>query len=532
MIKSNQIIVFLFLMLCASCASIKKHNAQVEASYSPEELKEDVDFTYKKFKKLHPNLYQYVSKPVLDQKFDSLKNSFTQPMNGEAFYKKLSPVVSEIRQGHISSGFPHKRLTKKERKANENMALDFYELDYKYLDDGLWISRTGKKDSALIGSRVLEIDKKPISMIYDRYKKTFSSDGYNTTFKNQYIALRFNSLYTKHKGRLDSVSLKLQHKDSIYTKWFKRYDKKAKDTINLAKADSLPIAKPQKLTRSEKQAKKLEFKQRKKQNYKYGYIKSRDYYNRNFKFLDSTGQVGYFQIRSWTRGVYKDFYEESFKKLDSAQAKYLIIDLRDNTGGRVAEIQEFYKYMVAKEFQFTEAAYTQTRLPYIQNFYGRNSSAFDIFLQSLAVPFLATHNLLKSKKKDGRLQFNYKFAKMTEPSPLNFKGKVYVLINGNSFSASAVLSTHLKATERAVFVGEETGGAYNGTVAGSYKLINLPNTGVGVRFGLMQIQTPQKWQDPDGYGIKPDVVLSQTSDDFLMNRDVELEWILEDIKTN
>jgi len=105
---------------------------------------------------------------------------------------------------------------------------------------------------------------------------------------------------------------------------------------------------------------------------------------------------------------------------------------------------------------------------------------------------------------------------------------MYVLINGNSFSAASLLSTHLKANERATFVGEETGGAYNGTVAGVYKIYELPTSKIKVRMGLMQIEAPQK-QSPDGYGIKPDVKLVPTVEDRKIDRDAELEWVLKDI---
>ncbi len=108
---------------------------------------------------------------------------------------------------------------------------------------------------------------------------------------------------------------------------------------------------------------------------------------------------------------------------------------------------------------------------------------------------------------------------------------MYVLINGNSFSASSLISTHLKATNRAVFVGEETGGAYNGCVAGVYKIYQLPSTKLKTRMGLMQIETPYK-QIPDGFGIKPDVEITHTIENIKTKIDPEIEWILKHINQN
>jgi len=103
-----------------------------------------------------------------------------------------------------------------------------------------------------------------------------------------------------------------------------------------------------------------------------------------------------------------------------------------------------------------------------------------------------------------------------------------VIINGNSFSASALLSTHLKANKRAVFVGEETGGAYNGCVAGIYRIYEMPTSKLKIRMGLMQVEASYK-QMPDGYGIMPDVEIIPTIEDRKQYIDPELNWIINDI---
>ena len=101
-----------------------------------------------------------------------------------------------------------------------------------------------------------------------------------------------------------------------------------------------------------------------------------------------------------------------------------------------------------------------------------------------------------------------------------------MLINGYSFSAPSLISTNLEATNRAVFVGEETGGAFNGCVAGLYKIYQLPESKLKIRMGLMQIETPFK-QAPDGYGVKPNIEI--------MNKETESEiedFILEILLTS
>lgn len=130
---------------------------------------------------------------------------------------------------------------------------------------------------------------------------------------------------------------------------------------------------------------------------------------------------------------------------------------------------------------------------------------------------------------DDVIYYRFKASKEHKPNPKNYKGKLYVLINGNSFSASSILSTQLKATNRATFVGQETGGAYNGTVAGIFKGYELPNSKVVMRIGMMQVETYYK-MEPDGYGVPADIEITPTRADREAQRDPELEWILNDIK--
>ena len=110
---------FLFLIIIgfAQCSTIKRDNAHLHQLISVNQLQKDVDYTHKKFQKLHPKLDYYISKESLDYKFDSLKNTINKPLTPLEFYKKLSPIVAEIKQGHSYVVPPTKEYSKKETKA-------------------------------------------------------------------------------------------------------------------------------------------------------------------------------------------------------------------------------------------------------------------------------------------------------------------------------------------------------------------------------------------------------------------------------
>lgn len=521
----KSLLFFCILLVLFSCKSVKTYNGQIAANHSVRGLKKDVDIAYGKLQKLHPRLYQYISKDKLDFKFDSLKKTITQPLSSKQFYEKIAPVIAEVKQGHITVSPPHNQFNNKEKKELLKKKFEFYQLDFEFLEDDLWIVNTNGIDSTLVGSKVIKIENDSVVKLINNYKKLFSSDGYNTTFKNRFIGLRFSGFYYKDKGFKDSITLTLSKSDSIFSRVFRRIPKDS--TLASTTVDSL---KKVKLSNDQKRVLKIKEKQKRKDNYKYGYEKSRDRYTRNLNFLGKDSTIAFIKIRSFGNGNYKVFYDESFAKIDSAKSKYLILDLRDNSGGRLAEVDKLYSYLIDEKYQFINKGETKTRQPFLKSMLSKGSPTGLKVAAVVMSPFIGVYNLFKSEKKEGKHYYSFPSVKVKKPSLNNFKGDIYVLINGNSYSASSILSTNLHATKRAVFVGEETGGAYNGTVAGLFKNVELPTSKVDMVFGLVQIEAPYK-TEPDGYGIKPDVEIMPTIEDRLNNRDPELEWVLEDIKS-
>lgn len=537
LLKSRTTLVQLFIALViTSCASVEKHNLNVTKQHSVESLHEDIDKVYEKLQRDHPHLYQFTSKEVLDFKFDSLKKAIDKPMDSRAFYKELSVVTKYVGQGHLSLSPPSIKLTKKERKAFNKTKFDIDNLDFEYLDEKLFIVNARGNDSVLINAEVLKIeDEKPQDLI-SNYKKIIASDGYNTTFHNRIVGARFMRYYTNDKGLFDSITLTLRNTDSTFVKVYNRVLKNDSTASknDALKSDALKSIdqKKVKLTKAERKAKKIESKAKKKHNQKYGYIVSRNEYTRNLNFVGKDSTVALLKIRGFSNGNYEAFYDESFKIMDSLKTETLIIDLRNNFGGSLNDIAYLYSYLTDKNFTMINPSEVHSRTPLLKSMMSSNTTpnlVKGVFV--LGAPIFAAIEVLKTEKKEGVLYYKLKPSKEQVPKPLNFKGEIYVLINGNSFSASAVLSAKLHGEERATFVGEETGGAYNGTVAGFSEYYELPNSKVQAKFGLMYIDATIKTMS-DGYGVKPDVEILPTYKDRLNNVDPELEWILENIAQN
>lgn len=501
------------LSLLISCQSIKQFNSELAQPIPVAKLHKDVDYSYKKLKQLHPKLYWYISKEKLDFKFDSLKKAIQTPMTGLAFYKELSQVTKSIGQGHLGITPSLEKKSKKEEKLLKKKGKSaFSQFDFEFIDNKLIIVKNRSRHDIKPNSEVVLINNENPTDLISTYKKRIASDGYNTTFYNHYLGKIFGSFYTLDKGKYqDSIQLvvKLDNKDSLF----------------VVKRDTFGTnTKEAKIKLSKK-----ELKEKANFNSKYGYNYDTKTFTRNLKFVEKDSTTAILTIKGFSNGNATAFYKEAFEKIAANKTENLIIDLRNNPGGRLYEIVDLYGYLVNEPYVFVDDYEVVSRTSKLHAEYFKGGGPVFKFFKILGAPFYYSIGFLKVRKENGKFISSTNFSKIKEPKPNNFKGKVYVLINGGSFSASSIISSNLKSTKRAFFVGEETGGAYNGTVAAQMPLVQLPNSKVNMRIGLALVSAQGK-TDVEGRGIFPDKEIIPTIEDRKNNVDPELKWVLEDIK--
>lgn len=500
--------VFLFFaVVLVSCASVKRNNKHRLTTISPEKLREDVDFAYKKLQQMHPQLNWYISKKELDFKFDSLKKTINKPLAPVQFYFKLQPVISKIREGHLALRIPGKKFNKKEIKTLKNKKGLFGRFEYHVEGDHLYIIQN--KDSIeniRPGTEILSINKVPVSNYLQKYRNLISSDGFNTTFYPYYLKDVFFNFYAVEKGILDSAKIETLYKgeEKVYT-----IRRESKSKTDLEKDKELKKRTPEKKLND--------------------YVASTDSYNRNFKFVDKDSSIAYIKVKSFSKTFSDKFYKESFEKIKNAKADYLIIDIRDNYGGSLYEINNLYSYLTPEPFILIKPSQLSSKNSPLKTNYFRKASPLQYALKTLVYPGYFFGQAFSSYKgKDGKAYYRMKAAKSTKPKKNAFQGKVFVLINGGSFSASSIIAAKLKNDKRVILVGEETGGANDGTVAGFYSYQTLPNSKIDLPIGLALVQPNITFTNTQK-GVIPDVEIKQNIEDILEQRDVQLDWVKKEI---
>jgi C-terminal processing protease CtpA/Prc len=509
------------ILFFASCSSIKNHNASLNNLIEVEDLKSDVDVIHKKMKDLHPKLYWYISEKELSTKFDSLKATISKPLTSFEFYKKTAPVVCAVREGHMQLIPKVKKYTKSELAALKKKGIaPLSQFEFELFNGKMYVVKNKSYDKSIkVGSEVVELNGKKTQEYLDDYNKLFTSDGFNTTFKYKVLPRIFKRYFTFENGIKDTINFNFKFKDS--TKLVSIY-RKIVDTTGTGKQ------KPKVLSETEKEIAITKAKALKVKNDVEGYDKETKEYRRNLRFIEKDSAVAIIKIRGFSEGDYDTFYEQSFKKIQDYKSKTLIIDLRFNTGGRLSEIDELYSYLSEKDYVFLQDSpvASKTSLFNIEYFKGPK---YWLPLKVAVAPIVYGFAYFKTHKKEDGNYYVSMFRKTSKIKDTAFKGKIYVLINGSSFSASSIISSNLQGSKRAFFVGEETGGAYNGTVAGQMPNEKIPNSDMKLHIGLIGC-IPFYNNGKEGRGIFPDKEIIPTLQDRIDGIDPELNWVINDVK--
>ena len=210
---------------------------------------------------------------------------------------------------------------------------------------------------------------------------------------------------------------------------------------------------------------------------------------------------GLLRIKSWDASLLRTQYHQRFKQeTDAAFRKFnetgithLVIDLRDNQGGDA----ENGIYLAA---------------------------------QLLSDPFTYVRSVdaVKEHADTGQVLDGRRDAMtgIKTPAEKIFSGKLFILTNGGSFSNSGIFCSLMKAQQRALIIGTETGGNSHYITGdfGAGGAVTLPNTGLVCDKTNFRIS----FGDPatfDGRGVIPDHIVPTTAADIISGRDPVLEFI-------
>lgn len=475
---------FILFILCyfgVSIASFSQNNASVfTKKYSPQQLKQDAEILKTVTLAMHPGIAIYKPKTYYENLFNTFIGSLKDSLTQKEFCLKSKLLIGELMCGHTNVSYSKAYLKAMDKNKNNFSPYIFLPAQNKVYV----LTNLNKKQDSTVkkGTEVLKINGFAVDSMLRYSRRFMTRDGYNETSQNHFIQLAFNSYYLSLFGRPDTF--KLEYKDGNAIK------KINYPAFKTQKIPSIPVWKNDDSLFT---------------NYKKAKIK--------FRFVDSLHKTMVMKISAFSTRKSKKAYRKIFKKLNNEKTENLVIDLRNNGGGSMRNAYRLLSYLI-------DTTETQTLKTTIKSYPLKKYTGGNMF-------FKLTRFAFKSFGKHAVLNDTDFYTFSIKPNTKNhYKNKVFVLINGGTFSASSLVSAYLKAENRAVFIGEETGGAIEGCNAGIMPNYELPNTKVRVRMPAFRVNN-NVFPKITGHGIMPDYPIEYSIKDILPPKDLELEQCLK-----
>jgi len=471
---------FLLLALMFSIVINAQRKTDVlQYKYAPQNIKEDLIVFKKVIMAMHPAVGLYYPPAHYTKMFDTAIEQVHDSISEKTFRILCKGLVEELHCGHTEV-----LGSKAYNKAIGKAKLNYSPYVFLPIQDKLYvIANLNKKQDSIIpkGVEVLSINSISSDSLIRHCKRFISTDGFNQTSKYHFVQLGFNNLYPALFGRPDSLTL--EYKDGRITK---------QHQYSAFKAKNIP---PIPLKKTEDSL----FKFRKKAGIRY-------------RKLNGTQQLFILKLDKFSHRAYQRQYKKIFRQLEKDHIRNLVLDLRNNGGGSLANAYKLLSYLI-------DSNYTQTLLTRIKKYpekkytKGNLSFKFTRYVFSL----IGKHS---TKHDTDIYTYTLKLAKK-----YHYSGNLFVFINGGSFSASCLTAAYLRGRQNTLFIGEESGGTIEGCNAGITPYYTLPNTKIRIRVPAFRLNFDVH-PDLSGRGIFPDYPIQYSFKDIVTRKDLELQKVL------
>lgn len=485
-------ILLLFLLLFIGLVVNGQKTSKVESkkNFVPKELHEDFLIFRKALETTYPSLYRFTDSLNITRYLDGQLRLLDQRMTELEFYKVIALSCARANDEHLIPT-PSKEYYQSLKNSNH-----YFPFSLKIIDRRLYVSKAFKTPNTIsIGTEILSINGRSSEEILNILLPTIPSDGYIQTFNIRHLEdysmtqneNLFDLNYPIFIGRQDSLNIEFIHPSN-------RSEKKILTVFGLNYS---------------------EYKE---------FYEERIEYKAPLEFKYLKNDIAYLRVSSFLKWHRNDFnqdfyslYDSIFKELNQKGTKDLILDLRNNEGGDGTG-EKLLTHLVTKpykHYEFIEEKFTG--YPSVVDYLENGKDLF--FIDSIVYRTnLGMYRLKKEYYNYNHLLYEQK------PNENNYRGRLYVLINGASGSMASVVSTFLKDNDRAVFIGEESGGTMEGNTSLAYARLVLPNTKIRVEIPLTK--TVHHVDFIKGRGVFPDYYITPKIEDILNGIDAELNFTL------
>lgn len=460
-----------------------------QAPLTNDQIHEDLKIFKSILTNNHPHLYEYTPKKKWNHLFAHFQQQADSLHTSTDLFKYIVKMSDYAKDGHLNILHP---------------PLDsvpaMFPLLLKIIDKEFY---TDTEDFDIpIGSKIISINNKSSSKILNALLPYAPSDGFNQTRKYRKIEKEFGILFYYEFGAKNT-----------YTVTYRTPDNKINTTSLVGQ--SIQNISARFIHRNSHFA-AYHKNQDKAQHFR-TYIHQQEPFVNYYPNHTAVLTVNSFGLAPQE---FKSKLITIFKDLKKKKTSSLIIDLRQNAGGYRVNAIHLYSFLAHAPFKQRIAEHVITQQLIHPEYIKHTLSDYTLFLKNY---------FRSSTPKNDSLILTVDVAeKMMQPARNKFKGKVYVLTSGKTFSAGAAFALNAKNDSQIVLVGEETGGGYY-LHTGQFPVVyELPHSKILIQMSLVGIQHfVNDTSIPHGSGISPDIKISLSPQDLRAGKDKQLDFILQ-----
>ncbi|MBO9562959.1 MAG: hypothetical protein J7621_09305 [Niastella sp.] len=441
-------------------------------------MQADFDSLQSALMEAHSGLYRYAEKPAIDQLFKNYRKRLEKPMSQQAFFTFLYQMLAELKDGHMRMDYGD--------AVTKDPALFPFRV---WMEENKMIvlSNDTKTDTTIKpGTEILTINGQKVSTLQQLIMTSLPGDGFITTGKRIKSQRSFSYYYWLLVDQSGAFTITARNtsgkpftiKLSGVTEK-ERLINRNSNPVNTAILPALAI-----------------------------FDGPKDNLFLDFIHHDS---IAVLRIKSFMGDRFTEEVDSIFTLIGKKQPKAMILDMRGNGGG-----EDMYGACLVAQFQSKPFRY------------------FDhIWIKKLVPSFAPWKNevpedtlmkMVTANPTGGYFVGPQLHPGVAEQAPARqpFDGKLVVVVNGGTMSTATDAAALLRSLNNPPFVGEESGGTYEGNTSGAAAELTLPYSKFKVKIHLYEYfnaVTPA----PKGRGIRPGYPVPTRPGDILRGIDAPMQ---------
>ena len=445
----------------------------VAQTLAPEQLREDFRILRSALEEGHPGIYRYTPKPELDRAFERAVSRLNRPMSALEFFRVVSPAVGALRCGHTAVSLP----ADMEQHVRESVLL--IPLEVRILNGRIFVLRDYSEPALLQGAEIHSINGRSAKQILEPMLRSIRGDGDSATAGPWRIG---HSEFAKALYTLADIESPFRIGYSL------------NDRTATTRLEGVTDRRRREIAASR-----------------------RPPHAATYRFNEDAGSgvltIYQFGGTAEDGKPLSDFIQKSFDDLHERRGANLILDVRNNGGGADEVGKQLFSYLTTEPFPY----YADLVI---------NKLVFDFFRYA-DHPRPIPESMVARRPNGKYLLTSHPNWGIQQPGKPHFSGRVFVLMNGGSFSTTCEFLSTLHHHRRATFIGEEAAGGYYGNTSGPGALLVLPNSRLRLPVRLMTYHMAIPGSTFKNGSIPPDYPSTYSIQELLAGKDKEMDIALQ-----